>query len=90
MFIIITFVLTTYINQHAPKELKATGQTMSWLVSMGISRVIGSFFGGEFAQAFGIQRVFFYNSLLCLVGFIGFSYYFFRQKKKVLQQGIPA
>jgi MFS transporter, PPP family, 3-phenylpropionic acid transporter len=88
MFIIITYVLANYINQQAPKELKATGQTMSWLVSMGISRIVGSFFGGELAQSFGIKQVFFYNSILCLFTFIIFSYYFARQKRKTQLQEI--
>lgn len=65
-FIVISYTMVTYINDHVPLELKASGQTFFGLVGMGISRIVASLLGGALSDLLGIRQVFFYNALLLL------------------------
>ena len=49
-----------------PKELRASGQALNWLLSAGVARIIGSFGGGLIADAVGIRTGFLYGA--CLIG----------------------
>ncbi|MFS0726169.1 MFS transporter [Paenibacillus sp. 1P07SE] len=58
IFIVLTVTLAMYINQVAPKSLKASGQTLNGLLTLGVARIIGSFFGGFASEAYGMRAVF--------------------------------
>jgi PPP family 3-phenylpropionic acid transporter len=72
MFIVLTVTMAVYINSEVPKELKASGQSVNALMTAGVARISGSFFGGIASDAFGIRQVFHFNGWLALVcaGFI--------------------
>lgn len=60
IFIVLSVSLAMYINQEVPKALKASGQTLNGLLSLGVARIIGSFFGGFASEAYGMRAVFAY------------------------------
>jgi PPP family 3-phenylpropionic acid transporter len=66
IFIVLSVTMAVYINQHVPKELKASGQTLNGLLSLGVARIIGSFIGGFASEAIGMKEVFFYNAWIAL------------------------
>ncbi|MGE5549419.1 MAG: hypothetical protein ACM3ZC_02680 [Bacteroidota bacterium] len=49
-----------------PKELRASGQAVNWLLSAGVARIIGSLGGGLLADAAGIRTGFLAGA--CLIG----------------------
>ena len=59
IFIVLTVTLAMYINQVVPKSLKASGQTLNGLLTLGVARIIGSFFGGFASEAYGMRMVFY-------------------------------
>jgi PPP family 3-phenylpropionic acid transporter len=61
IFIVLSVTMAMYINQEVPKELKASGQTLNALLTAGIARIIGSFFGGIASESFGMKQIFYYN-----------------------------
>ncbi|WP_407083045.1 MFS transporter [Paenibacillus aurantius] len=72
IFIVLSVTMATVINREVPNELKASGQTLNGLLSLGAARIIGSFSGGLASEAFGMRRVFSFHfglSLLCVAGF---------------------
>jgi len=79
-FIVLQYSMATYINETVPKELKAIGQTINTLFGVGISRIIGSFFGGFLSERFGIQSVFLYGSLLAFSAVFVFSFWLMKQR----------
>ncbi|MCS7458909.1 MFS transporter [Paenibacillus doosanensis] len=66
MFIVLTVTMAMYINREVPKELKASGQTLNGLLSLGVARIIGSFIGGFASESFGMRSVFMYNAWIAL------------------------
>jgi MFS transporter, PPP family, 3-phenylpropionic acid transporter len=66
IFIVLSVTMAVYINQEVPKELKASGQTLNTLLSAGIARIIGSFFGGISSEIFGMKNIFFYNAWIAV------------------------
>lgn len=62
IFIVLSVTMAVYINQEVPKELKASGQTVNTLLSAGIARIIGSFFGGISSESFGMKNTFYFNA----------------------------
>jgi PPP family 3-phenylpropionic acid transporter len=66
IFIVLSVTMAMYINQEVPKELKASGQTLNGLLSLGVARIIGSFIGGYASEAVGMKEVFFYNGWIAL------------------------
>jgi PPP family 3-phenylpropionic acid transporter len=88
IFIVLSVTMAIYINQEVPKELKASGQTLNALLSMGIARIIGSFFGGIASETFGMKNIFFYNAWIALActGCIGWLIY--KEKGTLRQQNI--
>lgn len=63
-YIVLSYCLATYINDNVPSNLKASGQALNGLVSMGISRTVGSILGGILGDTVGIKMVFLYCSIL--------------------------
>ena len=71
-FIVLTYCMAVYINNEVPKELKASGQALNGLMCIGLSRVIGSIFGGYLSDVFGIRPVFLFTSIVNFVVVIAF------------------
>ncbi|MGE5597878.1 MAG: MFS transporter [Bacteroidota bacterium] len=63
-YIVLTYCLATYINAEVPKELRASGQALHWLLTAGVARIIGSFGGGLLASAVGIRAGFLIGSIV--------------------------
>jgi MFS transporter, PPP family, 3-phenylpropionic acid transporter len=83
IFIVLSVTLAIYINQEVPKELKASGQTMNGLISLGLARIIGSMAGGIASEYVGMREVFLYNSFVAFITFIVFIFVFLKESKAV-------
>ncbi|WP_123039688.1 MFS transporter [Cohnella candidum] len=81
IFIVLSVTMATVINREAPDELKASGQTLNALLSLGLARIIGSFAGGWASEAFGMSRVFLFNAVVAVVCVVTFAAVF-RERKK--------
>jgi MFS transporter, PPP family, 3-phenylpropionic acid transporter len=79
IFIVLMVTIAMYINKEVPKELKASGQTMYGLISMGIARIVGSILGGVTSDYIGMAEVFLYNSIIAFLTLIIFIYIFSRE-----------
>ncbi|MDF2961609.1 MAG: transporter [Paenibacillus sp.] len=66
IFIVLSVTMAMYINQEVPKELKASGQTLNALLSAGVARIIGSFFGGIASESYGMKNIFYYNAWIAV------------------------
>jgi PPP family 3-phenylpropionic acid transporter len=82
IFIVLVFTLATYINREVPKELKASGQTLNGLVTLGLARIIGSLLGGALSERIGIRQVFLWNALLVLLTMLIYGGFFIWQERK--------
>lgn len=82
IFIVLTVTMATYINREVPKELKASGQTLNGLLSLGVARIVGSFAGGIATASFGMRNVFLYNSLIALVCMGVFAVLFWKSRNR--------
>ena len=85
-FIVFMFTSTCYVNTNVKKELKASGQTINMLISMGISPVIGSIVGGRLSDMLGIRQVFLCSSLLIVIATIIFVIIFAVKERVIYQQ----
>jgi PPP family 3-phenylpropionic acid transporter len=65
-FIVLIYCMITYISKNVPRELMTSGQTLHGLVIMGLSRILGSVFGGLLSDMIGIREVFLYASIVNL------------------------
>lgn len=82
IFIVLSVTMATVINREVPAELKASGQTLNALLSLGAARIIGSFAGGWASEAYGMHRVFFYNFLIALLCTAVFAVVFWVQDRR--------
>ncbi|MEH7117516.1 MFS transporter [Neobacillus vireti] len=83
IFIVLSVTLAIYINQQVPKELKASGQTMNGLLSLGLARIIGSMAGGIASEYIGMREVFLYNAAIAFITFVVFIFIFLRESRAV-------
>jgi MFS transporter, PPP family, 3-phenylpropionic acid transporter len=83
IFIVLSVTLAIFINQEVPKELKASGQTINGLISLGLARIIGSIAGGVASDYLGMRQVFLYNGVFAFITFIVFSWIFLKESKAV-------
>lgn len=74
-FLMMTFATSKYINAVAPDALKAAGQLLYTLFTLGVSRIAGSFIGGQIAQRFGIRTLFVCGGTLTLAAVVVFGVY---------------
>lgn len=66
-FIVMSYAMATYVNNNIPAVLKASGQAVNWIISLGLSRIAGSILGGILVDKYGIRQVFLFNSLFVAV-----------------------
>lgn len=88
IFIVLSVTMATVINREVPVELKASGQTLNGLLSLGVARVIGSFAGGLASEAFGMRQVFFYNAVLAVLCIAVFAFMYHRHERRVSISGM--
>ncbi|SDD31593.1 MFS transporter, PPP family, 3-phenylpropionic acid transporter [Paenibacillus sp. UNCCL117] len=89
MFIVLTVTMAIYINQEVPKSLKASGQTLYGLLSLGVARIIGSFFGGFASEAFGMRAVFAFCGWIALACCVFTVFVIMREKTGEAQADSP-
>lgn len=56
-FISISYCIITYINEHMPKDLRATSQTVSSLLNLFFARIIFGYLGGLATDLLGVNRI---------------------------------
>lgn len=81
-YIVLSYCLAIYINDNVPSNLKASGQALNGLVSSGISRTVGSIFGGLLGDMVGIGEVFLYCSIISFLTLIVSGIVFSRKSGK--------
>ncbi|HEY42580.1 MAG TPA: MFS transporter [Anaerolineae bacterium] len=59
----------TYINDHTPKGLRTTGQSLLSTISFGLGPIVGSLLGGYFYDTVGMIVLFRIITVLTIVGF---------------------
>jgi PPP family 3-phenylpropionic acid transporter len=65
-----TFIVAsvTYINDHAPKSLRTTGQSLLSTVSFGLGPIVGALAGGYFYDMVGVTVLFRIITIVTLLG----------------------
>jgi PPP family 3-phenylpropionic acid transporter len=71
-YVLFYLCLAEYINQNVVKELKASGQMMNSIITMGLSKIIGGLLGGLCASLFGIRLTFAFSAVVCFVTIAAF------------------
>lgn len=71
-FIVMTFSMAKYISYAAPKELRATGQTMVSAAGGGFARTLGSLAGGYLSEKIGLRAGFACMALVSLAALLFF------------------
>jgi PPP family 3-phenylpropionic acid transporter len=69
-----TFIVAsvTYINDHTPKSLRTTGQSLLNIVSMGLGPIVGALVGGYFYDVVGMAVLFRIITIVTLLGLVVF------------------
>ncbi|MDR2515622.1 MAG: MFS transporter [Christensenellaceae bacterium] len=68
-FIMLYYCAAQAIHRRVPSDFKATAQTLVSMVSMGLSRVVGSLLAGGLGDAIGLQNTFLFFALFALALF---------------------
>ena len=84
-YVVFNYCLVVYINQKVPQELKASGQTLNNLVSIGLTRIIGSLLGGFFSDRVGISTVFLYSFYINIAAVFIFGLILYMYEKNILK-----
>lgn len=66
-YVILYLCLTQYVSVRVPKELQTRGQMMNTIILMGISAIIGGYFGGVISTYVGLRIVFLGCSVLSFI-----------------------
>lgn len=56
-FVTLNYCIVTYINEHIPRDLRATGQSMNNMITTILSRVIGGVLIGYLSDIFGVPTM---------------------------------
>ncbi|MBP3964023.1 MFS transporter [Paenibacillus lignilyticus] len=80
IFIVLSVTMANVINKEVPNELKASGQTLNGLLTLGVARIIGSLAGGIASEAVGMRKMFLYNFMLTFVCIVVFAIVFWIQR----------
>ena len=60
------YMLATYVNENMRPELKARGQMMNTVISMGFARMVGSLVSGFMVEGLGYKMSFCLSGVFCL------------------------
>ncbi|HHW31399.1 MAG TPA: MFS transporter [Clostridiaceae bacterium] len=80
-YIVVIYCMAIYINENVQKELRASGQALNGVVTVGISRIIGSVIGGYFSDIVGLREMFLYCSVFGFIATLVINYLFLRINK---------
>ena len=72
-FVGFNYSLIKFINDHVPKEMRATTQSLNGILGILFSRIIFTPIGGVLANRFGVQPVLIANGVLITLGTILFA-----------------
>jgi PPP family 3-phenylpropionic acid transporter len=79
-YIVVIYCMAIYINENVPKELRASGQALNGLITVGLSRIIGSVIGGYISDIVGLKRMFLYCAIFGFVSALIFGFLFMQFK----------
>lgn len=74
----ISYCLATYINANAPRELRATAQSLVALVTAVFSRIVFGYAGGLASDHFGVENMMLFSCVIMLAATIAFAFWFRR------------
>ena len=83
-FTVMSFFMMRYINAIAPDSLKAGGQLLYTLFTLGIARIIGSLLGGQIGSVFGLRAIFVSGGILMAVSLVVFGIYVHKNNAELL------
>lgn len=81
-YVMVMYSMATHINTHAPKELRATAQSLIALISALFSRVLFGYVGGVASDRFGVENMMLFSSLVVLAASLMFAVWFKLVEKK--------
>ena len=71
-YVILYLCLTEYVSVRVPQELQTRGMMMNTIILMGISAIVGGYFGGFISSFVGLQKVFLGCSVLSFIAVLIF------------------
>ncbi|MBE5761120.1 MAG: MFS transporter [Clostridiales bacterium] len=83
-FTVMSFFMMRYINAIAPDSLKAGGQLLYTLFTLGIARIIGSLLGGQIGSIFGLRAIFVSGGILMAFSLVVFGIYVHKNNAELL------
>lgn len=88
IYIVLSYSMAMYINKEVPQELKASGQSLNAVITLGVSKIIGNIGGGMLSDRLGIRQVFIYCAITVAVFMAAFGVAFLvRSRKKQILSG---
>ncbi len=78
-FIVITVMLSKYVQAVVPEEKRASGQLLISVFGFGVARAVGYFGGGVLADLTSRQTVFYFCAAICLVCLLVFTPVFMKK-----------
>lgn len=72
-FVMMDNGIVTYINENVPKDLRATGQSLSGMINTIFSRVIGGVVIGWLCDALGVRAMLLVSALTAFAGALLFA-----------------
>jgi len=79
-FLMMSYVMLQYINEVVPPAYKASMQSTFTLGILGLARMVGSFGGGQIAQAAGERLLFLIGSIIALASALVFGVIIMKNK----------
>lgn len=75
-FATISYCMATYINANAPRELRATAQSLLSLVTAVFARIVFGYVGGLASDRFGVENMMLFSCLVMLAATAVFAVWF--------------
>ena len=80
-FVSISYCIVTYINEHVPKDLRATSQTVSSLLNLFFARILFGYLGGLASDLLGVNRIMLLVSMMIFIVTTVFTVWLWKTKR---------
>jgi PPP family 3-phenylpropionic acid transporter len=77
-YIVVVYCMAIYINENVPKELRTSGQALNGVITVGLSRIMGSVIGGYISDIIGLKNMFLYCAIFGFISALIFGLLFLR------------
>jgi len=80
-FVSISYCIVTYINEHVPKDLRATSQTVSSLLNLFFARILFGYLGGLASDLLGVNNIMLLSSVMIFIVTTVFTVWLWKTKR---------